>query len=264
MKAKILIIEDEPTMRLGMSHFLSSSGYEVETCQDGEEGVNLINSRRYDLVITDLRLPKRDGLSILHHTKGTFPDTEVIIITAYAEVKTAVQAIKDGAFDYLAKPFSNEELLITIERFLKFRRLEMELHELRESVKEVKGFDKLIGVSSSMKVLFDCISTIASTDVPVLIQGESGTGKELVADAIRNLSKRKDGPYIKINCAAIPETLFESELFGYEKGAFTGAVETRKGKFELASGGTLFFDEFSDMPLNLQARLPLMALRQYM
>lgn len=255
MKGKILLIEDEPTMRLGMSHLLSSSGYQVESCQDGEEGLSLIKNSTFDLVVSDLRLPKFDGLSILQHTKRISPETGIVIITAYAEIKTAVQAIKDGAFDYLAKPFSNEELLITIERFLKFRRMETELNELRRSVKETKGFEKLIGISRHMKGVFDRIATIANTDVPVLIQGESGTGKELVADAIHNLSKRKDGPYIKINCAAIPENLFESELFGYEKGAFTGALETRKGKFELGNGGTIFFDEISEMPLSLQVKL---------
>ncbi len=255
MKGKILVIEDEPTMRLGMSHFLSSSGYQVESCQDGEEGLSLIKNSSFDLVLSDLRLPKLDGLSILQHTNRISPGTGVIIITAYAEIKTAVQAIKDGAFDYLAKPFSNEELLIAIERFLKFRSMEVELNELRRSAKEAKGFDKLLGISRCMKDVFDRVAIIANTDVSVLIQGESGTGKELVADAIHNISKRKDGPYIKINCAAIPENLFESELFGYEKGAFTGALETRKGKFELANGGTLFFDEISEMPLNLQTKL---------
>jgi DNA-binding NtrC family response regulator len=255
MKGKILVIEDEPTMRLGMNHFLSSSGYQVEDCQDGEEGLAAIKNRSFDLVISDLRLPKLDGLSLLNHINRITPETGVIIITAYAEIKTAVQAIKDGAFDYLAKPFSNEELLITIERFIKFRRMESELNELRRSAKEAKGFDKLIGMSRCMKDVFDRIVAIANTDVSVLIQGESGTGKELVADAIHNLSKRKDQPYIKINCAAIPENLFESELFGYEKGAFTGALETRKGKYELANGGTLFFDEISEMPLNLQTKL---------
>jgi len=255
MKGKILVIEDEPTMRLGMNHFLSSSGFQVESCQDGEEGLSLIKNSTFDLVISDLRLPKLDGLSLLHHTKRISPEMGIIIITAYAEIKTAVQAIKEGAFDYLAKPFSNEELLITIERFLKFRRMEVELNELRRSAEEARGFDKLIGMSRCMKGVFDRIATIANTDVSVLIQGESGAGKELVADAIHNISKRKDGPYIKINCAAIPENLFESELFGHEKGAFTGALETRKGKFELANGGTLFFDEISEMPLNLQTKL---------
>ncbi len=255
MKNRILVIEDEPSVSLGMSHFLSSSGYLVKTCEDGATGLSTIENESFDLVITDLKLPYYDGLTLLKHLKAISPDTGVIIMTAYADVKTAVQAIKDGAFDYIAKPFSNEELLITIERFLKFRNLELELNRLRDSVREKTGFENLIGVSPSMKDVFDRIESIARTDVPVLIQGESGTGKELVANAIHNLSPRKNKPYVKINCAAIPENLFESELFGYEKGAFTGATETRKGKFEIANSGSIFFDEIGDMPLGLQAKL---------
>lgn len=255
MKPKILIIEDEPTMRIGMTHLLSSSGYHVKSCKDGEEGIATIEREAFDLVITDMRLPGFDGLSVLKRVKALSPSTGVIIITAYAEVKTAVQAIKDGAFDYVSKPFSNDELLILIERFLRFRNLEAELHKLKETVTGKKGFEKLIGVSPSMKVIFDKIESIADTDVPVLIQGESGTGKELVANAIHNLSSRRAKEYVKINCAAIPENLFESEIFGHEKGAFTGALEMRKGKFEIANGGTIFFDEIGDMPLGLQAKL---------
>lgn len=255
MKPKILIIEDEPTMRIGMTHLLSSSGYHVKSCQDGLEGIAAIEREAFDLVITDMRLPGMDGLSILKRVKALSPSTGVIILTAYAEVKAAVQSVKDGAFDYVSKPFSNDELLILIERFLRFRNLETELHRLKETIPARRGFEKLIGVSPSMKALFDKIEAIADTDVPVLIQGESGTGKELVANAIHNLSSRRDKGYVKINCAAIPENLFESEIFGYEKGAFTGATEMRKGKFEIANGGTIFFDEIGDMPLGLQAKL---------
>lgn len=255
MKTSILIIEDEPSMRLGLSHFLSSCGYAVKTCDDGAQGMAAIEKESFDLVITDLKLPHSDGLKILQRIRSISPDTGVIIMTAYADVKTAVQAIKDGAFDYIAKPFSNEELMIIIERFQKFRNLERELHRLKTSLSEKTGFENLIGVSSSMRVVFDRIASVARTDVPVLIQGESGTGKELVANAIHNLSQRKNKPYVKINCAAIPESLFESELFGHERGAFTGATETRKGKFEIANGGSIFFDEIGDMPMGLQAKL---------
>lgn len=254
MREKILIIEDDPAMRLGMSHFLSSSGFKVNECDNGEKAFEMLKEDVYDIVITDLRLPGKDGLSILKEIRSRHPHTGVIVITAFAEVKTAVQAIKDGAFDYIAKPFSNEELLFVVERFINFRRLEKEVHELKESIKKSTQ-ERLIGESPRMKEVFDRIEAIAIADVPVLIQGESGTGKELVADAIHEKSHRKTGPYVKINCAAIPETLFESELFGHEKGAFTGATETRKGKFEIASGGTIFFDEIGDMPLGLQAKL---------
>lgn len=255
MKNRILIIEDEPSMRLGMNHFLASSGYAVKTCEDGAAGLSVIEKESFDMVITDLKLPKHDGFEILNKSKSLSPDTGVIIITAYADVKTAVQAIKAGAFDYIAKPFSNEELLITIERFFKFRHLEMELNRLKESVDEKISFENIIGTSPAMKDVFDRIASIANTDVPLLIQGESGTGKELVANAVHNLSPRKDKTCVKINCAAIPESLFESELFGHEKGAFTGAIGTKKGKFEIADGGSIFFDEIGDMPLGLQAKL---------
>lgn len=255
MKEKILIVEDDLAMRIGMSHFLSSSGYTVKICDDGLKALSIIDSENFDIAIFDLKLPGMDGLSLLKNIKNKSPNTGVIIITAFAEVKTAVQAIKEGAFDYIAKPFSNEELLLTIERFLKFRNLELEVEYLRKSIGKKEGFEGIIGNSPAMREIFEKIQVIAKTDVPVLIYGESGTGKELIADAIQRLSLRKGKPYIKINCAAIPETLFESELFGYEKGAFTGATETKKGKLELANDGTIFLDEIGDMPFSLQAKL---------
>ena len=255
MKKTILIVEDDPIMRLGMEQCLSSQGFVVALCDDGAQGISALEQRRYDLVVTDLRLPHHDGLQILKKAKTVSPETGVIVITAYAEIKSSVQAIKEGAFDYLAKPFANEELLISVDRFFKFRQLEDEVLYLRETLKEKAEFENIIGTSPAMKAVFDRISSVADTDVPVLIQGESGTGKELVASAIHRLSRRSGKPFIKINCAAIPETLFESELFGHEKGAFTGAVEARKGKFEFASGGTIFFDEIGDIPLSLQPKL---------
>jgi len=255
MKEKIIIIEDDPAMRLGMDHFLRTCGYEATSCDDGAKALSILDSDFFDIAIVDLKLPGVDGLTLLKHIKTISPQTGVIIITAFAEVKTAVQAIKDGAFDYIAKPFTNEELLLVIERFLKFRTLEKEVKYLSELVKSKDEFEGIVSTSSVMKEIFDKIEAVAKTDVSVLIQGESGTGKELIANAIQKQSLRKEKPYIKINCAAIPETLFESELFGYEKGAFTGATETKKGKFELANGGTIFFDEIGDMPLSLQAKL---------
>jgi DNA-binding NtrC family response regulator len=255
VKRAILIVEDDPIMRLGMEQCLSSQGFSITLCEDGTRGVEALEKRRFDLVITDLRLPHFDGLQILKKTKAVSPETGVIVITAYAEIKTSVQAIKEGAFDYLAKPFSNEELLISVDRFFKFRKLENEVLYLRETLKGKTEFENIIGAGPAMKAVFDRISSVADTDVPVLIQGESGTGKELVASAIHRLSRRTGKPFVKINCAAIPETLFESELFGHEKGAFTGAVEARKGKFEFASGGTIFFDEIGDIPLSLQPKL---------
>ncbi|MGB9822791.1 MULTISPECIES: sigma-54-dependent transcriptional regulator [Thermodesulfovibrio] len=255
MKEKILIVEDDPAMNLGMTYFLKSCGYEVKSCEDGRKALAILDSERFDIAIVDLKLPGVDGLSLLKHIKNKSSQTGVIIITAFAEIKTAVQAIKDGAFDYIAKPFTNEELFLVIERFLKFRDLEKKVKHLTEIVKRKEGFEEIVCVSPAMKEILDKIDAVAKTDVSVLIQGESGTGKELIADAIQRRSLRKDKPYIKINCAAIPESLFESELFGYEKGAFTGATETKKGKFELANEGTIFFDEIGDMPIPLQAKL---------
>ena len=255
MKKTIFIVEDDPIMRLGMSHFLKAHGYNVIQSVDGEGIENIIKSNNVDLIITDLRLPKYDGLEILKKVKKISNDLGVIIITAYAEIKSAVQAIKEGAFDYLAKPFSNEELLIAIEKFFNFQKLQDEVLHLRQALKEKAGFEHFIGMSPRMMDVIDRISVVAETDVPVLILGESGTGKELVADAIHAFSKRRDKPLVKINCAAIPETLFESELFGHEKGAFTSATEARKGKFEAANKGSIFFDEIADMPLSLQPKL---------
>lgn len=255
MKEKIFIVEDDPAMRVGMTHMLNASGYEVKSCEDGIKALSILQSEKFDIAIVDLKLPGVDGLTLLKHIKERAPQTGVIIVTAFAEVKTAVQAIKDGAFDYIAKPFSNEELLLIIERFLKFRNLEIEVKQLSELIKKKESFEGIIGISPAMKDLFDKIEAVAKTDVSVLIQGESGTGKELIADAIQKASLRKERSYIKINCAAIPETLFESELFGYERGAFTGATETKKGKFELAHEGTIFFDEIGDMPNALQPKL---------
>ncbi|MFA5353855.1 MAG: sigma-54 dependent transcriptional regulator [Thermodesulfovibrionales bacterium] len=253
MKKRILIIEDDPIMRLGMSHFLASQGYDIATREDGDRGIGALEEASFHLVITDLRLPGRDGFEVLRRVKEISPVTGLIIITGHPDIKGAVQAIKDGAFDYIAKPFSNEELLIAVERFFKFQKLEEEVTYLKGSQRT--AFEDIIGISPSMRDVFDRISSVAETDVPVLIQGESGTGKEMVANAIHRLCKRKDMAFVKINCAAIPENLFESELFGHEKGSFTGAISLRKGKFEFAHGGTMFLDEIGDFPLTLQPKL---------
>jgi DNA-binding NtrC family response regulator len=255
MKRQLLLVEDDPIMGLGMNHFLNSEGYSVSLCTNGNDGINAVETGDFDLIITDLKLPHQNGFEVLRKAKSLSPKTGVIIITGHAEIKDAVQAIKDGAFDYIAKPFSNEELLIAIERFFKFQKLEDEVTYLKETLRGRAEFENIIGVSPAMKDVFDRIASVAGTEVPVLIQGESGTGKELVANAIHRLSKRNSKPFIKINCAAIPENLFESELFGHERGAFTGAAEMRKGKFEFADGGTIFFDEIGDIPVSLQPKL---------
>ncbi len=255
MKRNILIVEDDPIMRLGMSHFLKSQGYPVSQSAGGGEALKALEKEKFDLIITDLKLPEYNGIDILKKAKALSKNIGVIIITAYAEIKSAVEAIKEGAFDYLAKPFSNEELLIATERFFKFQNLENEVIQLRQTLREKNGLHGLIGVSPAMMDVFDRISAVAKTDVPVLILGESGTGKELVANAVHGMSDRSDKLFVKINCAAIPESLFESELFGYEKGAFTGASDSRKGKFEFADNGTIFLDEIAEIPLFLQSKL---------
>lgn len=255
MKKSIHIVEDNPIMRLGMSHFLKAQGYAVFQSADGAAALRAIEKERFDLIITDLKLPEYDGIEVLKKAKAVSKDIGVIIITAYAEIRSAVQAIKEGAFDYLAKPFSNEELLIAVERFFKFQNLENEILLLRQTLKQKEGLHDLIGVSPAMMDVFDRITAVAVTDVPVLILGESGTGKELVANAIHGMSGRSDKLFVKINCAAIPDSLFESELFGHERGAFTGAAEARKGKFEFTNNGTIFFDEIAEISLPLQSKL---------
>lgn len=255
MRAKILVVDDEPLITLAISHFLRDKGFEVKCCENGNQALKELEKEHFDLCIVDLRLPDMDGLTLLNHIKSKTQETGVIIITAYADIKSAVQAIKSGAFDYVAKPFSNEELLLTVEKFLEYKNLKAEVRELRQKLSEAHTLNQIIGESRAIKDIINKIEVIAKTDVPVLIVGESGTGKELIADSIQALSYRKDKPYLKINCAAIPENLFEAELFGHERGAFTGAQSLKKGKIELANEGTLFLDEIAELPLSLQPKL---------
>lgn len=252
---KILLIEDELSVRLGISCTLEGAGYKVSTEDSGINGIRHFEREDFDIVITDLRLPGANGIEVLKSVKSISPDAGVILITAFADVRTAVEAMREGAYDYISKPFDPDELLIVLDRFVKHRGLLLENIRLREVVKDTKQFQCIIGASPVMKAIFETIEVIAKTDSSIIIYGESGTGKELVANAIHELSPRKDKPFIKINCAAIPEALLESELFGHEKGAFTGAIQRRKGKFDIANGGTIFLDEIGDMSLTLQAKL---------
>jgi len=250
-KHSILLVEDELSMLLGMQHALSQAGYEVATAGEAETAQQLLRQRSFDLIITDLRLPGMDGMQLLESICELYPGTGVILITAFPEVELAVQAIKAGAFDFLCKPFPRDGLLIAVERYFRFLDLKRENARLRGERQE----GEFIGESPVMLKVFERIRAIASSCVPVLVLGPSGSGKELVAGALHRISKRRDRPFIKINCAALPEHLLESELFGHEKGAFTGAQQARIGKFEAADGGTLFFDEAGEMPLALQAKL---------
>ena len=252
---RILIIDDEPLMRMSISDALKDDGYEVLEAGLGKEGITLFRDNSFDVVITDLRLPDLNGLEVLKACKRYSPDTMVILITAHGSVDTAVEAMKFGAYDYITKPFSMEELLLMVKRLMKMRALEQENELLKEQVGCKYQFSGIVARSEAMSAVLEKVKTVSQTDSTVLIMGESGTGKELIANAIHCNSPRKNEPMIKLSCAALPETLLEAELFGYEKGAFTGAVKQKKGRFELADKGTLFLDEIGEMSPATQVKL---------
>jgi len=250
---RVLIADDEANMRWVLERALSKAGYDVETAEDGQLALDRALAERPDLVLVDLKMPRMDGLSVLKTLKEHYPDLLIVLMTAHGSTATAVEAMKAGAHDYLMKPFDIEELLITVSKAF-------EVESLREQVDYLKGEVQragwqLVGSSDSMKAVKHLVERVALTPATVLIQGESGTGKELVAQAIHALSPRVNGPFIRVNCAALTETLLESELFGHEKGAFTGALARRTGRFELADGGTLFLDEIGELSFNVQAKL---------
>lgn len=254
MKETILLIEDDRIMRISLEDALKGLGYEVLTCETGAAGLELSRNAAVDLVITDVRLPDMDGFDIAREISGR-KTAPVIMMTAYGTIKDAVEAMKLGAFDYITKPFSLEEFLLLVERALEINRLRAENIRLKNDLHRCYSAPNIIGESSAIKHLFSLIAKVAETDATVLILGESGTGKELVATTIHYQSNRREKPLIRINCAALPEGLVESELFGHEKGAFTGAVKRKPGRFELAQGGTIFLDEIGDLPLPAQAKL---------
>ena len=255
MSAAILVVDDERAIGIAIQRLLSRRGYEVETALSGEDAVEKLASGSYQLVITDLNLKGITGMDVLRAAKERRPDSAVIMITAYGSEKIAVEAMKAGATDYLPKPFDNDELELVVERVLEGVSLRRDLKLLREQVAERQGLERLVGRSPAMQRVFDVIRKVADTDLTVLIRGPSGTGKELVANAIHQRSPRHARPLIKVNCAAFSRELVESELFGHEKGAFTGATTTREGKFEIADGGTLLLDEIGDMALETQAKI---------
>ena len=252
---KILIVDDEPLMRLSMADALEAVGHDVHAAATGTEGVDLVSKRAFDLVITDLRLPGADGLTVLKVTKETHPQTEVVVITAHGSVETAVGAMKSGAFDYITKPFQMDELLLIVERAGTVVALRKENQDLKEALEDKFSFGGILGANTRMRAVLDKIKLVAATDSTVLILGESGTGKELAANAVHQNSPRRDYPLIKVSCAALPETLLEAELFGHEKGAFTGALRQRRGRFEMANRGTLFLDEIGEISPIVQIKL---------
>ncbi|HEX7416334.1 MAG TPA: sigma-54 dependent transcriptional regulator [Smithellaceae bacterium] len=249
---KILIVDDELNMRLVLSAMLKKEGYEVASASDGREALQILKSSKIAVVVTDLKMPDIDGMELLNHISEQYPEIPVIMITAHGTVATAVEALKKGALDYITKPFDIDELKNVISKAMKTRTLkESELFLPPEEIERTG----IIGTSKRTLEIFDAIKRVAPTTTTIMITGETGTGKELVADAIHYNSPRKKNPLIKINCAAIAETLMESELFGYEKGAYTGAAITKPGKFELAHKGTLFLDEVGEIPRDMQVKL---------
>jgi two-component system NtrC family response regulator len=251
----ILVVDDEPNYLIVLSELLKEEGFEVMTAQRGEDGLKIVAETDLDLVITDMRMPGMDGLELLKAIKLYNKYLPVIMITAFGEVEKAVVAMKAGAYNYLVKPFNNEELLLNIRKAIEHFSLLRENLRLRDEARIRYGFASIVGKNARMQEIYQLIEKVAPTPASVLITGESGTGKELVAKAIHINSSREKSPFISVNCAALPETLLESELFGHERGAFTGATSMRKGRFELADGGTLFLDEIGDIPLPLQAKL---------
>ncbi len=251
--AEILIVDDEKLVRDFLFETLSKAGYSVRTAENGEQALNEIGEREFDLVLTDVKMPALSGIEVLKAVKQTAPFTSVVVITAYGTVGDAVEAMKLGAFDYLPKPFTPEHIEVTAKKAIEYRRLLLENVRLKS---ELAGkFENIVGKTPAMKKVFELVESVAPTRSTVLIYGESGTGKELIARAIHINSTRKDGPFVRVNCAALPEGLIESELFGHEKGAFTGALRQTRGRFEMADGGTLLLDEISEIPTGLQAKL---------
>ena len=253
--AKILIAEDNELSRENLSELLKSHGCEVTAVEDGRLARDAFIEDKYDLVITDLKMPNLDGLQLLEFIQEISPANIVIIITGHGTINTAVAAIKLGAFDYITKPLKDDLVTLTIERALSYAKLREENIALKRSLKKKYDFGNMIGYSDGMKRIFDTIEKVATSDSTAMIYGESGTGKELVAKAIHFNSERINFPLVAVNCGAIPEELLESELFGHEKGAFTGALRTRIGRFELANGGTIFLDEIGDMSPALQVKV---------
>ncbi len=251
----ILIVDDDPTFLELMKERFSQNGFNALCCKTAEEAVKTINSHPLDCAILDLVLPDKNGIDILEYLKNSSPECPAIILTGYGSIDIAVKAMKRGAYDFLTKPISFEDLLQRIERALEFYQLRKENIQLRAQLEEKHYFERMIGRSRPMQHLYKIIERVARTDATVLITGESGTGKELVAQAIHSLSNRKNKPFIPVNCGAIPGELLESEFFGHEKGAFSGAIRTRIGRFELAHGGTVFLDEIAEMSPKLQVKL---------
>jgi two-component system NtrC family response regulator len=251
----VLIVDDEPNYLIVLSELLSEEGLEVFTAGNGEEALKMVRQTDLDLIVTDMRMPGMDGLELLKTVKTINPDLPVIMVTAFGEVEKAVAAMKAGAYNYLTKPFNNDELILNVFKAVQHYSLVRENSRLREEMRHRTSFANMVGKNKKMQAIYSLIEKVAPTSTSVLITGESGTGKELVARAIHFNGPREKAPFISLNCAGLPETLLESELFGHEKGAFTGAIALRRGRFELADTGSIFLDEVAEMAMPLQAKL---------
>jgi DNA-binding NtrC family response regulator len=254
-KGRILIVDDEANARAALSEILREEGYETETAADGFKALGKLGSFAPDLILTDLKMPGLDGIGLLHEARQASPTSVVVVMTAFGTIDSAVEAIKKGAENYLTKPLDPVTLVAVVERAMEKARLLAETTLLRERLRERNAFGHVIGEHPTMRALMETVAQVAPSRSSVLIVGESGTGKELIAAALHRASQRADGPFVRLNCAALPETLLESELFGHEKGSFTGAVGRREGRFKQADGGTLFLDEVSEIPLPTQVKI---------
>jgi len=253
--SRIIVVDDEPSTLSVLSTLLKAEGYDVTPVRGGEQAIDVLKKDRFDLMVSDLRMSPVDGMELLKHARKECPGMAVILVTAYGSVETAVEAMKQGAFDYVTKPFKVDELLITVQRALEYNNVLAENVHLRAQLEARYQFENIVAESPAMRKVCEMIERVAPTDTTVLVLGESGTGKELVAKAIHAHSHRKNKPFVPINCAALPEPLLESEMFGHVKGAFTGATANKEGLFEAANGGTIFLDEIGSMPLSIQGKL---------
>ena len=253
--AKILIVDDENIMRESLAGWLERDGHQVQTARSGEEALERCRANRFDILLVDIKMEGMSGLEVLRRVKESDADVAIVMITAYGSIATAIEAMKNGAFDYMLKPFDPNELGVLIDKIIRHQQQARENLYLKEQVKERTRFENMIGQSEAMQKVFDLICDVAQADSTVLVNGETGTGKGLAAKAIHSHSRRCHGPFVVVNCGAIPEHLMETELFGHMKGAFTDAKETKKGRLELAHGGTLFLDEIGEIGMRMQIDL---------
>ncbi|HMV68002.1 MAG TPA: sigma-54 dependent transcriptional regulator, partial [Myxococcota bacterium] len=253
--ARVLVVDDDRAVRTVLQVNLGKHGLDVQLATNARQAIEMLHDAAYDVVLTDVRMPGESGIELLQEIRRAWPEVQVVVMTGYGSVEDAVKAMKAGAADYVIKPIAREELLVIIDRVLENRSLRAELVQLRREVHERYGFENLVGTTPAMVALYEELTAVAESDATVLLAGPTGTGKELLAHALHYRSARAQRPMVRVNCAAIPETLIESELFGHERGSFTGAVRQQIGRFEAANGGTLFLDEIGELQLAMQVKL---------